>query len=242
MRLAIALLVAATAAAPAAVAAGELDLTPYLWIPSVNGSIGTGGGGTGLGDRVSVSFTPEYRIGGAMVNLSWRQDRFTAFGDWTYANVRATSPSPFGLAYGDVHGQVIGNVAQLFAGYLLLERHGMKLDAFIGARGYGLTGRLDLEAGTAPAADLSAHDLWADAAIGLRFAAVVDHHWLGYLRGDIGAGGSRFTWQGYAAAGYQFGWGALLAGWRYLYIDRAEGSLQLKLALSGPVIGANFAF
>jgi hypothetical protein len=242
MRLAIPVLAAAVLAAPASVAAGEFNFTPYVWIPGVNGSIGTGGGNSGLGDRVTVSFTPEYRIGGAMLNFSWREERFTVFGDWTYANVRATSPSPFGALYSDVKAQLIGNIAQLYSGYMLLDHNGMKLDAFLGSRVYGVTAWLDLEGGTAPTVKLSNNNVWFDAATGLRFNAVIARNWLAHLRADAGAGGSNFTWQFYAAGGYQFSWGALLAGWRYLYFDKGEGSLQMKLSLSGPIIGANFQF
>jgi hypothetical protein len=190
---------------------------------------------------VNAEFSPEFRIGGAMLNFSWRQDRFTAFGDWTYANVRATSPSPFGALYSEVQGQIIGNVVQLFSGYNVLDRKGVKVDAFLGGRGYGITGRLDLEPGTvASGAKLSSNSVWFDACAGLRLDAIFARHWVAFARGDVGAGGSNFTGQWYAGAGYQFSWGALLAGWRYLYIDRGEGSLQMKLSLSGPMIGANF--
>jgi hypothetical protein len=229
-------------AAPAAGIAGELNFTPYIWIPGVDGSIGTGGGGggdPGLGDRVSVDFSPEYRIGGAMLNFSWRQKRFTAFGDWTYANVRAESPSPVGLLYSSVKGQIIGNVAQLFAGYLLLERGDTKLDVFAGARGYGITGRLGFEPGLASEVNRSSHEVWVDAATGLRFNTVLARSWVAHLRADVGTGGSNLTWQAYAVGGYQFSWGALLAGWRHLYVDKGDGSLRIELSLSGPVIGVN---
>ena len=244
MRLAIPALAAALLGAAAPAAAGELEFTPYVWIPGINGTIGTGGGDASTGgDRVNVDFTPEFRIGGAMLNFSWREDRFTAFGDWTYANVRATSPSPFGALYSEVKGQIIGNVIQLFSGYTLLQGEGMRLDAFIGGRAYGITGRLQLEPGTFTSErKFSSNSVWFDACTGLRFNALFAKHWAVFLRGDVGAGGSNFTGQWYAGGGYQFGWGALLAGWRYLYIDRGEGALQLKLSLSGPIVGANFTF
>ncbi len=243
MRLAVAALAVALLAAPGSARAGELEFTPYVWIPGIHGTIGTGGGDAGLGDRVSVDFSPEFRIGGAMVNFSWRQDRFTAFGDWTYANVRATSPSPFGALYSEVKGQLIGNVAQLFSGYTVLDGVGTKLDAFIGGRGYAITGRLDLQPGLVTSeAKLSSHSVWFDACAGLRVSTLFARHWLAFARGDVGSGGSNFTGQWYAGAGYQFSWGGLLAGWRYLYIDRGEGDLRMKLSLSGPVVGADFRF
>ncbi len=242
MRPGILTVAAALLAAPGVASAGELNFTPYVWIPGINGTIGTGGGDSGLGDRVTLDFSPEFRIGGAMANFSWREDRFAAFGDWTYANVRASTPSPFGALYSGVNGQIIGNVVQLFSGYLLLDRNGMKLDAFLGGRGYGLTGRLGLDAGAASAVHLSANEVWLDAAAGLRFNAVVARHWVAHLRGDVGAGGSNLTWQAYAAGGYEFSWGALLLGWRHLYVDKGEGDLRMRLSLSGPVVGANFTF
>jgi hypothetical protein len=245
MRLSIAVLAAVALAAPAPGAAGELNFTPYVWIPGINGTIGTGAGGDvdpGLGDRVTVDFSPEFRIGGAMLNFSWREERFTAFGDWTYANVRATTPSPFGALYSEVKGQVIGNVFQLFSGYLLLDTAGMKLDAFVGGRGYAITTRLGLEPGVAGAADTSESAFWLDAAAGLRFNAVIARNWLAHLRADVGGGGSNLTWQAYAAGGYQFSRFALLAGWRHLYLDKGEGALQMKLSFSGPIVGVNFGF
>ena len=242
MRVASCLLATALLAAPAAAAAGELSLTPYVWIPSIDGKVGTGGGDTGLGDRITVDFSPEFRIGGAMVNFSWREGRATAFGDWTYANVRATSPSPWGALYSEVKGQVIGNVGQAFSGYTLLEGQGMTLDAFVGGRVYGITTRLELEPGLAAYQKLSNSSVWFDACTGIRFNALFAEHWVLAVRADVGAGGSNITYQWYATTGYQFSWGALLAGWRDLYIDRGQGSAQMRLSLAGPVIGANFRF
>lgn len=244
MRLAIPALAAALLAAAAPAAAGELEFTPYVWIPGIDGTIETGGGDASTGgDRVKVDFSPEYRIGGAMLNFSWREGRFTAFADWTYANVRATSPSPYGALYSEVQGQIIGNIVQLFSGYAFLQGEALKLDAFIGGRGYGLTGRLQLEPGAlASEKKLSSNSVWFDVCTGLRLNAFFARHWAVFLRGDVGAGGSNFTGQWYAGGGYRFHWGGLLAGWRYLYIDKRQGDLQLKLSLSGPVVGVDLVF
>jgi hypothetical protein len=47
---------ASLAVAPAAQAAPEWSVTPYLWAAGFDGTIGTAGGNSGLGDRVSVDF------------------------------------------------------------------------------------------------------------------------------------------------------------------------------------------
>ncbi len=53
MPLAMSILAAAVLlAAPAPARAGELNFTPYVWIPGINGSMGTDTGGEpGRGDR-----------------------------------------------------------------------------------------------------------------------------------------------------------------------------------------------
>jgi hypothetical protein len=234
-------LLAALLAAPVVASAGELSFTPYLWLPSVDGTVGAGTDST-LPPVDFNAFSENLKLGGAMVNLTWRDGRFLVFGDWTYANVRSSAPSPLGLLYSGVDLQIVGNILQLFSGYTLLDREGMRLDAFLGARGYGLTGRLGFDAGTQPAVSTSANEIWVDAVAGFRFDARFAGKWLAHLRGDAGTGGSSLSWQGYAVGGYGFSWGDLVAGWRHLYVDKGEGNLRLRLALSGPLVGAHFTF
>jgi hypothetical protein len=243
MRLALRALVLAMFAVPCAAAAGEVNFTPYIWIPGVTATVGEGGGGSpGLGDRITLDFSQNLRLGGAMVNASWTEGPFVVFGDWTYANVRGISASPFGALYGDVNVQIVGNVLQLFSGYAVLDKEGFRLEPFLGARGYILTGRLKLEPGAFPAVDLDDTSAWLDAVAGLRAQYHFAKKWTVSVRGDVGAGGSNLTWQLYGVGGYEFSWGALIAGWRYLYVDQGEKSLRLRLTLSGPIIGVNFVF
>jgi hypothetical protein len=42
--------------------------------------------------------------------------------------------------------------------------------------------------------------------------------------------------------GYKFGWGSVILGWRHLAIDKGEDRTQLKLTMTGPVVGVDFAF
>jgi len=238
-------LLTALLAAPAAAPAGELSITPYLWIPGVTGSVGTDGGDTGLGSRLSVDldrFSDSLRLGGAMLNLTWRQDRAVVFGDWTYANVRSSAETTVGLVYPTVEAQIKGNVLQFFSGYTVMEEGNAKLDLFIGARAYDLFAGLTYTGGTVADVKGEGASFWMDAVAGLRLDARIAEKWLLHLRGDLGSGGSSFTWQGYAVGGYTFGWGDLVGGYRHLYVDKGEGNLRMQLALSGPFVGAHFTF
>jgi hypothetical protein len=57
---------------------------------------------------------------------------------------------------------------------------------------------------------------------------------------DIGAGESQFTWQATAGIGYSFGWGDVVASWRYLDYQMKSGRPLEELTFNGPVIAAMF--
>ncbi|MEO8487192.1 MAG: hypothetical protein ABI585_12740 [Betaproteobacteria bacterium] len=105
--------VALTLALPAR-AAPEWNFTPYIWAAGFDGTIGAAGGDAGIGDRPRVDFSnslsDNLRLGGFMLNASWRNDRLTAFGDWTYAKVKSDTDTPFGLLHSSVNGEIKGNI------------------------------------------------------------------------------------------------------------------------------------
>jgi hypothetical protein len=57
---------------------------------------------------------------------------------------------------------------------------------------------------------------------------------------DAGTGASHRTYQAMVGLGYAFGWGDLIATWRYLEYDFKSGQAIQSLRLSGPVIAASF--
>jgi hypothetical protein len=57
---------------------------------------------------------------------------------------------------------------------------------------------------------------------------------------DIGTGESHFTWQGIAGIGYAFGWGEVIAAWRYIGYDFKSDSTIESLNLNGPAVGVAF--
>ena len=57
---------------------------------------------------------------------------------------------------------------------------------------------------------------------------------------DVGTGNSRLTWQAIGGLGYAFGWGDVIATWRYLDYDFKSGRAIQSIRLSGPVIAASF--
>jgi hypothetical protein len=222
---------------------GEWTVAPYVWIAGFEGTVGGAGGDAGTGNDADFSHLwDELGLAGAMLNVSWRRGRWTAFGDWTYAHVSSESPTRVPALYDSIEADIRGHVVQAFAGYDLRPGEASHVDVFAGARYYNLELSIDFSGGTLPARELAGDQDWVDAVAGVRWTARFAQHWRSYLQGDVGAGGSDLSWQAVGGIGYDFSWGALFGGWRYLHIDYGSGSYELDAALTGPFVGAAFGF
>ena len=221
----------------------EWTVAPYIWIAGFEGTVGGTGGNSDTGGEAKFDHLWENTgLAGAMVNLSWRRERWTVFGDWTYAHVESESPTRVPALYDSIEADVKGHVAQVFVGYDMLPGEGSHLDVFGGTRYYNLDLTVDFNGAAAPDASLHGDRDWFDAVAGVRWVTKFAGDWRAYMQGDVGTGGSNFSWQGFGAVGYDFSWGTLFGGYRHLDMDFDSGSYQLDIALSGPFIGAAFTF
>jgi hypothetical protein len=59
---------------------------------------------------------------------------------------------------------------------------------------------------------------------------------------DIGAGGSRLTWQIASGLGYQTGWAGVSLTYRYLSFQQGSSDLVRHINLGGPMLAVNFDF
>jgi hypothetical protein len=57
---------------------------------------------------------------------------------------------------------------------------------------------------------------------------------------DVGTGESNVTWQVMAGVGYTFGWGDVVASWRYVDYQMESGEPLEELSFNGPEIAAVF--
>lgn len=233
------------AAAPAAQAAPEWTVTPYLWGAGFDGTVGVAGGDSGLGDRVQFDFgslSSNMRLAGFMLNGGWRNDRWTAFGDWTWAKVESDSPTSRPNLISSIDAEIRGNILQANFGYDLAGSANSHLDVFAGVRWYDLEVKATLNGELLRDHTLQGSANWADGVVGARWATKFANGWEAYVQGDVGAGGSEFSWQAIGAVGYKFSWGSIIGGWRYLHIDYEDGPYRLDAALTGPLLGASFKF
>jgi hypothetical protein len=59
---------------------------------------------------------------------------------------------------------------------------------------------------------------------------------------DIGAGGSKLTWQIASGLGYQTGWAGVSLTYRYLSFEQSGSDVVQHLSMGGPMIMVNFTF
>ena len=224
---------------------GEWRITPYAWIAGFDGTLGAPGTGSGLVGRVDVDtsgLSDSIRLGGAMVHATWRRGRWTAFGDWTYADVKADTPTPFTTLYAGVDVKLKGHVVEAYGGYELLGARDSHLDVFGGVRYYNLEIGLGLREAALPGVLLTEDGSWADGVVGMRWDTRFAGNWEAFASADVGGGGSDVSWQLFGGLGYRFPWGSVIGGWRHLHIDYAKSDFRIDAAISGPFIGASFQF
>ena len=220
-------------------------ITPYAWIAGFDGTVGAPGAGSGLAGRIDVdtdSLSDNIRLGGAMLHASWRGGRWTAFGDWTYASVKTDSPTRFATLYSGVDVKLKGNIVEAYGGYDLLGGGQSRLDVFAGVRYYNLKVELGLREGVLPGVLVSQDGNWADGVVGARWDTRFAGNWEAFASADVGGGGSDLSWQVFGGVGYQFSWGSIVGGYRYLNVDYDKSGFRLDAALAGPFIGASFQF
>lgn len=230
----------AGAAAQSATQSG-FTLTPYLWSAGFKGTVGATDG-AGRVDADFSNLSDNMELSGFMLHADWRKDRWSVFGDWATVKVESSAPSPRGLLYAGVNGEIRGNILEAAMGYRVLGDAASGVDVFGGLRYYDLEARLDLYPGLLAARSLTGSANWVDGIVGVRWKGKLSDRWTASAYGDVGTGGSNLSWQAAATIGYEFQWGSLIAGWRYLAADYDNNGLKIDAALGGPMVGASFRF
>lgn len=263
----LALCVPLGAAAQATDDGWKFALTPYLWLPNINGTLkyslppGTGG-------------SPEVEVGpnDYLTNLNGvlmlageaRKGKWSLFTDFIYLDFSAEGSSVKSVNFAGTSVSTTidagttttlkGTVWTLGGGYALMQTTGASLDVIGGIRYFGLQATTDWNLSATvvgPPGSLSFPrtgsvsedaDLW-DAIIGIRGQIRLgEGHWSMPYYLDTGTGSSSFTWQGLLGVAYTFGWGDVTLAYRYLYYDEKNSKLIQDLYFNGPALGATFRF
>lgn len=226
-------------------------LVPYGWLAGLDGTMGSSsdgldsGGGITFPPRFDVSTDDEWSEIGFMFYGEWRGERWTAFFDSVWANVSQDGDVKLGnlLPSSDAEVTFDGNIYQIGLGYRLFDWERSFVTVYGGGRYYDIEAKLEAKGGVLPnKIETSTTRSWRDAVFGARWTYDIANRWSGTVLADYGFGDSESVWQIFATVGYEFSWGALTGGYRYINLDYETDSYKINLALSGPVLGAAFTF
>jgi hypothetical protein len=258
---------ALAACAPAGAAEDAYDgrwhfsLTPYVWVPSIDGTLNfnTPPGASG---QPQVSITPinflEYLNVPVMLAGEARKGNWSLFTDIVYVDfsgekavVKSVS-GPLGLVQVpiDAGSQVglRGTVWTLGGSYTAIRGPSATLDVLGGFRYLSVTASLDWQfsggIGLLPASGSfsQSEHLWT-AIVGVKGKVKLGTgNWFVPYYLDVGTASSTQTWQAVAGIGYALTWGDVLLVYRHLQYDGGDDKLIGQLRLGGPALGVSFRF
>ena len=250
------------AQAQAASEAWQFDATIYGWFPSIGGSTSFPAGNGGPSLDVSARQVIDALKFAFMGSFEAKRGQWGLWTDLVYADFGADKSGTRDFSVGQ-QNLPVGVTADLgldikswiwtVAGtYSLAAEPAGTLDLLAGARLLDMDQRLrwTFSGNTngqpllprTGSATVSLSN-W-DAVVGVKGRANLgnDGRWFIPYYLDVGGGESKLTWQIIAGVGYQFGWGSLLATWRYLDYNFKSSSKVDSIDFNGIALGATFKF
>jgi hypothetical protein len=244
----------------------SFSLTPYLWLPNINGTlkyaIPPGGGGrpeveTGPNDSLEkLSFA-------LMLAGEARKGKWSLFTDLIYLDFDSEGSTVKAVNFGgdrvsttlnaSTRSSLTGVAWTFGAGYAAVQDPKHRLDLLGGLRYFGLKASSDWQLSAAvggPNGQTFAQsgsisqreDLW-DVIVGVRGRVKLgEGSWFLPYYADLGTGSSALTAQALLGVGYAFKWGEIVGTYRYVYYDLKDDGLLQDIRFAGPALGATFRF
>ena len=242
---------------PSAASPWEFRIEPYIWLPSLNGTVGVRGRTTDIDMDLSDLFDSDSGSGGNTFDLNMlfamqlevRNGRWGILADGAYVDLDVSGSAP-GIRHLAANVDYTEFLGDLVAAYRLTDKPCGFLDLYAGARFNSLS--LDLHAQAdlvrfprEPSINDSQSETWVDPIIGLRGQWHFTERCFLAGKADIGGFGvsSDFLWSAQATVGYQFtDWFSTEIGYRYYDTDYVDSGFTYDMAMGGLFLGFDFKF
>ena len=238
----------------------HFTLTPYVWLPNVNGTIDGHVLGSNLGDfRASTEIGPNDYLQnlkfGAMATGEVRKGDWSVFTDIIYIdfgdqrsrvrNITGLEGRPLSSIDRNATSSLSATVWTLAGARTLVHKPMGNLDLLAGFRYVGIDTELKLDiTGSEGVIDTrvrSSRNLteW-DGILGVKGQLRLgEGRWFMPYYLDVGTGSSNWTWQALIGVGYAFDWGEVNLSIRSLSYDFNDKH-DADLRMTGPTLGATF--
>jgi hypothetical protein len=247
----------------------QFSLTPYAWVPSIDGTLRyqlPAQAGAGSADVAKDSFSVLEALNfAAMIAAEARYQRYSLLTDFIYMDLGGAGSKLRSVDFAGSNGGVAANLDRgtessltgslwtLMGGYTVTQGEWGHADITGGFRLFSLSAETNLRLSgdvTAPGgtaslnrnARLSDSATLFDGIVGLRGRFVIGNGFFAPYAFDVGTGSSSLTWQASAALGYQMNWGSVALGWRHLSYEQSGNKLVQDLSFSGAFLAVNFTF
>jgi hypothetical protein len=237
-------------------------LTPYLWLPSVGGSLRFSlPDGAGADASTGPNNYLQNLRFAAMLQGEARKGDWSILADAIYLNFGKNSTAVTVKGSGPLQREstsngstsLTGGLIQLGGGRTVLQLPRANVDAIVGVRYLHVSSSLDASfqtnfggpgPGLNPQIHLSQRADIVDGFIGVRgrVSLAADGRWFLPFYLDIGTGTSDLTWQAMTGVGYAWKWGDVTLAYRYLEFRSSGDQLVQTLRFSGPVLSATWRF
>lgn len=219
-------------------------VSPYVWIPTVTGKIGTSAQGLDFrldaGDLLDV-----FEFGGLIHGEVRHKSGWGLATDYIFANLG----TGVDIVIGNVDADIDAEVHELtIVRRIDLDRHA--LDIYGGIRRWDADVAIAIETFFFDDTIVTG-DEWVDLIIGARYQHEVSRKWKLLFQGDIGGfgAGSDFSWNAVAGASYSLSDKASFQlVWKTLSVDRKSPAIgngapiDLDITITGPLIGFAYRF
>lgn len=219
-------------------------VTPYLWGSGLSGDIGALAGVPPVSIDVSFSDILSNLDMAAFATMSGNNGQFGISGDLQYTKLSTSSRSLAPL-YGQADLKTTLTVVTLLGDYKISSSPVHELWVSGGLRYWDVETSIALTPGLLPGRAGSGSDSWVDPVIGLRGQrSIGDKTYLtgwAYV-GGFGVGSEEMA-DVFGGIGYNFSDRvAGVFGYRWMSVDRVDGSFVFDVVQQGPMAGVTFRF
>lgn len=232
----------AAGAKPAGADKWRFVFSPYFWMAGLHGSTGGPNRTIQVDNRFKDIFSSlKFAFMGV---FEAHKGKWGAQTDIEYVSIEDDKATP-GPLFSNANAKLKTFVFTPEVTYRIYDNRekGSFVQVLGGTRIWHLSSDINFGAGVLPAVEINSSRNWVDGIGGLRGKAALTERFFFIGRFDVGAGGSKLTYQLFGGLGYDLNKRvALVFGYRDLNVNYNKNNFVYDMSQRGPIVGLGFKF